>query len=290
MREPSKVESANDDVANRVDDAVDENPWFEKLTAAGWIAKGTVYILMGLAAVSVARQSARSDEASPEGSLAQVSQAPFGRVLLSVLAVGLFLYFVWRSLSVVVIRGSELTDWADRIGYSFSAIFYLFLGVSATRAVLTADDPGKSNTIESLSKSLLGWPAGRWLLGVGGVATIAVGLYFAIRKGIMRSFADDLVGVSPSPSANAPKRRTLVVAGIAGWIGRGIVTCLVGFFVVRASIRFDSGEARGFDRTLREVAGTSTGSILVWVCAIGLVTYGLFCLASYRFRELEDTS
>ncbi|MEZ5218444.1 MAG: DUF1206 domain-containing protein [Ilumatobacteraceae bacterium] len=59
-----------------------------------------------------------------------------------------------------------------------------------------------------------------------------------------------------------------------GWIGRGVVTGLVGFFVTRAAIRFDPNDAAGFDRSLERIATTSTGSLLVLVAAICLMVYG----------------
>ena len=223
-----------DKVADGVDDTVDEHPWLERLASFGWMAKGVVYVLMGLAAISIARQDETGEEASPQGSLKQISESPWGRFLLPVLAAGLFLYALWRFLSVALIREHGLQEWADRIGFAFSGAFYTVLGWSATKAVLNGSEEGSSNTVERLSKALLETQPGRWLLGIGGAVTMAVGLYFGIRKGIMRSFAEDLDGVHERPSANEPKRRALLVAGIAGWIGRGIVTGLVGFFIARA--------------------------------------------------------
>ncbi len=281
--------AAADTLADSVDDAVDEHPWLERLTQIGWIAKGVVYTLMGLTAVQVARQNPTSKDASPEGSIGRVGEAPLGRILLVVLTVGLLLYCVWRLLSVAAIRGRGLSDWGDRIGYGFSGLFYLVLAFTAGKAALIGVDPEGSNSVEQISKSLLEMTAGRWLLGAVGIATIGIGIYFAVHKGVQRSFVDDLKSVSPSPSDNEPKRAALVIAGVTGWIGRGIVTALVGFFIVRAAVRFDPNEARGFDRSLRQVAGTSTGSTLVLVCAVGLIAYGVFCLMSHRFRTLKDS-
>ncbi len=276
----------DDSVADSVDDAVDDNPWVERLTQWGWIAKSAVYTLMGLTALQISRQSAPDDEASPEGSIGRVAEAPFGRAVLVVLTAGLVLYFAWRILSVVTIHGNELSDWADRVGYSFSGLFYLLLAWTAGKAAFTGVQPKKSNSVESLSKSLLDMTAGRWLLGVAGLATIAVGVYFIVHKGVQRSFADDLDGVSATPAGNEPKRRALLISGVIGWIGRGIVTSLVGYFVVRSAVRFDPDDARGFDRSLRQIAGTSLGSGLVLVCAVGLIAYGVFCFFSRRFRSL----
>lgn len=276
-------------VADTVDDAVDENPWIEKVFQFGWIAKSLVYTLMGVAAIQIARLDSNADgEASPEGSIAAIADAPVGRALLAVLTTGLALYFIWRILSVAIIHGNGVREWADRVGYTFSGLFYLVLAYTAGKAAFTGIDPEKSNTVERLSKSVLEMTGGRMLLGAAGLITIGVGTYFIIHKGIQRSFADDLARVQPDPQDNEPKRAALVIAGVIGWVGRGIVTVFVGFFVVRAAVRFDADDARGFDQSLRQVAGTGLGSAVVFACGIGLIAYGAFCFASYRFRTLDD--
>jgi hypothetical protein len=287
--ERSGRDSAADDIADGVDDAVDEHPVIERLTRLGWIAKGVVYLLMGATAVSIARQEPTDDQASPTGSLAKVIEQPGGRFLLGVLAVGLALYSVWRILSVAIIRGTELRCWLERVGYAFSAAFYAVLTWVAARTSMRGREGGRDNTVERLSRSLMesGW--GRWAVGIGGVVTLAVGIYFVVRKGIMRSFVDDLRGVHRGTNDETVDH-LLVVSGVAGWIGRGVVTILVGFFVTRAAVRFDPDDARGFDDSLRHVATTSTGTVLVWCAAIGLVLYGAFCLLSHARRKIEDNS
>jgi succinate dehydrogenase hydrophobic anchor subunit len=283
------ADSPADDVADHVDDAVRENPAIEHLTRLGWIAKGVVYILMGGTAVSIARHSASSgsDEASPKGSLEQVLEQPGGRVMIGVLAVGLALYCIWRVLSVAVIRSNDLHAWADRIGYSFSAIFYGVLTFVAAKAAVNGVQPEKDNTIETWSTEIMGWTFGRWLIGAAGVVVLAIGAYFIVSKGIQRGFCKDLTGVSGRADDDEIEK-ALVIAGVAGWIGRGVVTMLVGFFMTRAAWRFDPDDARGFDGSLRRLAEGGIGSVLVWIAAIGLILYGAFCLASHRRRRLRE--
>lgn len=274
--------------ADGVDDAVRERPWLESLGRLGWIAKGVVYLLFGATATQIARQEPSDDEASPAGALNRVLEQPGGRVLLSLMAVGLVLYFLWRVLSVAVIRGSDLSAWADRVGFSFSAAFYALLAFTAVRAVMRGSESGGDSTVEQISRSLLDTTWGRVLVTVGGVVTIGVGLFFLVQRGIMHSFTDSLHGVDESDDEALD--RVIVAAGIAGWIGRGVVTILVGYFVARAAITFDPDDARGFDGALRAIATTSTGTILVWVSAVGLMLYGAFCVLSHRYRRLEDDS
>ena len=278
----------SDTVAEGVNEAVRERPWLETVGQLGWVAKGFVYLLFGATATQIARQEPSDDEASPTGALNRVLEQPGGRILLSVMAVGLALYFLWRVLSVAVIRGNDLSAWAHRIGYGFSAVFYVLLAFTAARTVMRGRESGGDSTVEQISRSLLDTGWGRVLVTVGGVITIAVGLYFVVSKGIMRSFTDDLHGVDESDDQAIDW--AIIASGVAGWIGRGVVTILVGFFVARAAIMFDPDDARGFDGALRKVATSSTGEIFVWVSAAGLMLYGAFCVFSHRYRRIEDNT
>lgn len=279
---------SSDGVADGVDDVVREHPWLETVGQVGWVAKGFVYLLFGAAATQIARQERTDNEASAEGALNRILEQPGGRVLLSVMAVGLVLYFLWRVLSVAVIRGSDLSDWAHRIGYGFSALFYVFLAFTAARTVMRGSESDGESTIEQVSRSLLDTGWGRVLVTVGGVATVVIGLVFVVHKGLMRSFTDDLHGADGS--GDDALDRLIIAAGVAGWIGRGLVTILVGFFVARSAINFDPDDARGFDGALRQAATDPTGEILVWVSAVGLVLYGAFCVFSHRYRRIEDNT
>ena len=193
-----------------------------------------------------------------------------------------------------MIRGHGLAEWGDRIGYSFSAIFYAVLCWTAVAAAYRGDEPAESSEIERLSREILDASFGRHAVGAAGIIMIVVGLYFAVHKGVQRSFADDLRGIDPDVGRNEPREAAIAIAGIVGWIGRGVVTILVGFFLLRSAIEFDPSDARGFDRSLRALAsgsvGGSVGATFVFVCGVGLILYGVFCVASHRRRELEDNS
>lgn len=282
----------SDDAAGPADEAerfVDRHERsIEVFTRVGWLAKGAVYVLFGLTAVAIARQAEQDDEASPQGALGQVMEAPAGRALMALMAVGLLLYSLWRAASVVAVDGDDLHALAERVGYGFSSVFYLLLGYTAARSAWIGQESDGSNTVESVSTTLLENTVGRWVLGAVGLVTIAVGLYFTVSKGVMRGFADDVRGVTEQGGADGSDT-VMWVCGIAGWCGRGLVTILVGYFIVRSAVTFDASEARGFDRALREAASTTIGSLLVWMSAIGLIAYGVFCLMSHRRRSLGGT-
>ena len=277
----------NNDVTNSVpetvDGVVDDQPWVKAVASAGWVAKGAVYTLMGLTAFAIGRRKPSDDQASPEGAISQVVANPAGRFLLGVLSVGLFLYAMWRLLSAALVRGSELKDWLQRVGYLFSAAFYSLLAFTAARSVIRDVQPEDSNTIEELSRSMLESPIGRWVLFIVGVVAFAVGLYFIVDKGFGKSFLDEL----NFSKASKQERSAITAAGVIGWVGRGFVTAAVGFFVSKAAWDVDRDDARGFDRALRELAAHDSGRYAVIAAGVALIAYGVFCIMSFRHQELD---
>ncbi|MET0909500.1 MAG: DUF1206 domain-containing protein, partial [Ilumatobacteraceae bacterium] len=68
--------------------------------------------------------------------------------------------------------------------------------------------------------------------------------------------------------------------------GRGIVMGLVGWLLIRAAVRFKPDDAKGIDGALREVTGSTAGSMLVGFAAVALVLYGVFCIVSAPRQRL----
>lgn len=269
-------------VADQAAELHREHPWVERLTRWGWPAKGVVYTLMGFLAVTIARHEPTDEDASPEGALSIVLERPFGRVLLLAVAAGLVLYSTWRILSVVIKQGSSLHDWLERIGYGFSAVFYLLLAWAAVRAAVAGDDLDRSTMVEDLSRPLLESTFGRMLVALAGLVVVGVAAYFA-STGLRRSFLDDL----DLPRGEV-EHRLIETSGVIGWLGRATVTFLVGLFLVVAAVQADPSDARGFDRSLREVASNGVGGWVVLLAGIGLLVYGLHCFVVARHMRLRS--
>jgi hypothetical protein len=276
-------------VAAKVEEVVDERPWVEKLMRLGWFAKGLVYLLMGVAAWSIARAPFSSDkQASPQGVLHAVATQTGGRLLLVVLGVGLLLYALWRLATVATTRGWDLQAVLQRLGYLFSAVFYGSLAYTSIRAAQHDTKPTDPYSVEHLSSKLMGNSTGRAVLVVGGVVVIGVGVFFVV-KAVTRKYADNLRGVSRSFAANTGMSKVLWVLGLVGWLARGVVTGMLGFFVTRAAWIYHPAEAHGFDAAFRDVARDPTGKKLVMAFAVGLVLYGVYCLLSAPRRKVADS-
>lgn len=278
-------------VHNPVGQLAAEHPGAVKIGRAGWFAKGVVYVIAGVLAIEVAARASGwsnspttgSQEASPTGAVKTVAGSGGGTLLLWLLAIGMFIYALWRIVTAALPGGKDAEAMAHRIGYVCSAIIYSTFAVSAIALARRAPtSPDGNKKVTDISASIMSHSAGRVLLGAVGVIIIAVGLY-RISKGVKLDVNDelDLSGMSPA-RVTWTKR-----LGAIGEIGRGIGIGLVGFFLLRSAITYNAGDATGLDGALRRLAVSGWGQVVVLIVGVGFVAYGVFCLATFTHRRLQ---
>jgi hypothetical protein len=268
-----------------------EHPGVVTVGKAGWFAKGVIYVIAGVLALSIALKasgwsdspSAGAEEASPTGAIKTVAGSGAGTVLLCLLAIGMLIYAAWRVVSALLPGGSDANARLRRIGYIVSAIIYTTFAVTALALArhASADENG-NRKVTDITSPIMSNAVGRWLIGIAGVIVMAVGVY-RLSKGIRVDVNDelDLSGLSPT------RVRWSTRLGAIGEIGRGIGIGLVGFFILRAAITYRASEATGLDGALRRLATNSWGVVVVFVVGIGFAAYGIFCLATFTHRRLE---
>jgi hypothetical protein len=263
---------------------VAHHPGFVAAGRAGWVAKGIVYGLVGILALQIALHRGSDSgsgtgeqEASQLGAVAEIAERSYGKPLLWLIAVGLLLYAAWRLVSAALPAENSAKAWATRVGYLVSALVYAVLGRAAIAFARGTGSGGESedSKVERFTRDLMENSAGRWLVGFIGVGVIGIALVFAL-KGITASFRDEL---EPRP-VGPISHEGIIALGRVGWIGRGVVTGLVGWLFIRAAVMFDPDEAQGIDGALRKATSAPIGAVLVGVSAAALVTYGVFCIVS----------
>src|SRR5690606_28692648 len=99
-------------------------------------------------------------------------------VLLWVIAIGLVLYVLWRLCSILLPAENSLKAWVTRVGYAISAITYAALAWSAISFARGPAGGGGTSSedarVERFTRSLMDHTGGRWLIGLIGVAVVAV--------------------------------------------------------------------------------------------------------------------
>jgi Domain of Unknown Function (DUF1206) len=249
------------------------------LARLGFVAKGVVYALIGVLAFQVALgDRERTDQ---KGALAKVAEQPFGSVLLWLMALGFAAYAVWRLSEAAWGRRDETDEkkrTVKRIGSAANGVVYLSLGVLAMR---TATNSPSSSSQTGWTAKVLDTTGGQTIVVVAGLVVIAIGVGLAVR-GLKTDFEKHLERGRMSTTTYDVVRRL----GQAGYVCRGIVFGLVGGLVIKAAVDHQPGKARGFDAALKSVAGAPFGQVLLMAAALGLICFGLYCLAEARYRRL----
>lgn len=273
-------------------DLREARPSIVRIARLGWFAKGTVYLLAGVLAVSLATRSLRwktpevDGEASPTGAIKELAGVAGGRALLYVLGIGLILYAAWRFYTAIAKGGAGAEAVAKRIGYGFSAILYLTFAVTAFALAKHPQENANGNAkVSDITTRILDHSLGRWIIGACGLIAIAVGAY-RFRKGLTGDVEDEL----NLSALSANRRRWLHRLGVLGEIGRGVAIALIGFFLLRASMTANAQEATGLDGALRRLATQRWGAVVVAIVGLGFVAYGIFCLLTFNHRQLQAPS
>src|SRR5258707_14458791 len=82
---------------------------FEYLSRAGFVARGLVYGIIGVLAIKLALGQG-GKLTNQQGALHTVAKQPFGTVLLTLVAIGLGGYSLWRLIGAAIGHGPECSD------------------------------------------------------------------------------------------------------------------------------------------------------------------------------------
>lgn len=247
---------------------------------AGFIARGVIYVLIGILAVQVATGGG-GDEADRQGALHQIGSKPAGTAMLWALAVGFACMALWRGAQAVIGTGGENKPGSRALSAGRAVFYGSVCWGTAAYAAGTGGSSGSDKKAKDWTASALKLPGGRWLVGLAGCVLIGVGVGLAVRAA-KRSFLKKLNTGEMSPRV----RQAVTFSGTGGGVARGAVYAGAGVFVLVAAIRFNPDKAKGMDATLRAFAGTPAGPWLLGAVAVGLVLYGVFSFASARWRRL----
>ncbi len=276
---PTSARSASAGAGHAANQAA-HSKTFDLAARLGFLAKGLVYVLIGLLAIQVALGN--SQEADQEGALQAVSEQPFGSVVLWLMVVGFAAYAMWRFSEAAWGRRDESDEkkrTIKRIGSAANGVVYLAFGVLAYRTVTGGASSGGG---EPVTAKVLEWQNGEALVIAAGVVVIAIAIGLAIR-GLMTDFEKHLNTSSMSRTTFQTVRRL----GQAGYVARGIVFALVGGLIIKAAVDHKPGKAEGFDTALKSVADAPYGKFLLIAAALGLICFGAYAISEARYRRID---
>ena len=264
--------------------------WRDPLGRAGMVARGVLYVVLGLLAIQFARGDTSSDQVSQSGAIQTVADQPFGKVLLVALTLGLICLFVWRLIQTFVGDPVEGDEAKDRAKYFGKAVIYGALVVTAVKITIDnwdgggttssqATSGGGDQTQQQATSTLFDLPAGRWLVAIVGLVLIGAAVYEVYHHTVQASFMKRMAPRGDGSSG------AIELFGRIGYAARSVVWAISGVFFVVAAIDYDPNESKGISGALQELADHSWGRVVLWATAVGLFLFGLFCLLEARYRK-----
>ena len=236
---------------------------FELLSRAGFVARALIYAIIGVLALKLALGHG-GKLTNQQGALHTVAHQPFGKLLLTLVAIGLGGYSLWRFVRAAIGHGPEGADSGfDRVAALGSGIAYGAMCVLAIEILMGAGGGNAANPKQAAA-GVFGWPAGVWIVGVAGAITVGTGLYQGYR-GITKKFLDD----SKTAEMGARTREWISVLGTVGHLARMVVFGLVGVFLIKAAVDYNPSAAVGLDGALAKIVHRSYGPFALGVVAAG---------------------
>jgi Domain of Unknown Function (DUF1206) len=245
----------------------------------GYAGRGLVYLVVAgfsLYALWYGGQAQGTGSA-----LAQLEATAWGGVVLVVIAIGLVAYTVWRAVDALYdleAKGSGGKGLAARAGMAISGLVYLGLAFAALSLVVSEGAGGGSGGGSSIPRAVdtvMGWPAGRWLVAAAGLAVIGAGIGYGVEawKGSYRK----------SLRANRFTTRWNWMLRF-GVLAHAVVIAVIGFLLLLAAWRANPSEAGGTEEAFEWLHAQAYGQVLVTAVCVGLLGFALFCFVNAAYR------
>src|SRR5215203_4182512 len=256
---------------------------FEMLARFGYFVRGVLYFLVGVIAVQVAI-GARGATEGKGGALTTISAQPFGKVLLVAVVIGLLGYSLWGIVRAVfdpMDKGTAPKGLAQRAGYLVSAASYGVLIIPAVSIIMGSGSGEDGDGASKQTAFALSQPLGHWLVIIAGLIAMG-GAIGQMYLGVTSKFAKDF----KKGEMSKEELEAATWVGRVGYVARGVVFLLGGFFLVKAALESDPGEARGLDGALAALAGGSFGMPLLLAVALGLAAFGVYSMLCTKWIKL----
>ena len=228
----------------------------------GFITLGVAYGALGWLALHLAWIRARHVGGFP-AAFRYLLQQPYGEPILVAIAAGLAAFTLGRLSDVV----AKKTPGLARLVALFDAAGHALLAWLAIAVLFGVRRGGTPRYILAWALGLPYGPA--LLLGVAVVIAVgAVQLFQGVTGRLARKPAPQKIGRTASGIA--------LRVGRFGYATRGVVTGILGWFLVRVALEHDPQSYRGLGGALGLLQSMRFGGILLAVAGAGLVAYGAY--------------
>jgi len=259
------------------------NTWIEKIARTGLIAKGVVYVILGIlgfmAAFEIGGQS--NSATNKSGVFGSIKDFPGGVFVLGLLAAGLVCYSVWRGVQTFSSNNNVDIKWSKRVRYFFSGLVYLSLAFTASQMIFRSHSE-KGDKNQYWVSQILDKSFGQWFIGLGALALAGVGIY-QIYYGLSGKYKKHVQQLNLHSRGSS----LLLRSGKIGYLSRGIVWLILSYLMLQAALHNNSSEAGDTGKAFSFIESSSYGSYLLAALGIGLISYGVFNFIRARYETFK---
>jgi len=264
-----------------------EHPVATHIARWGFATRGVLYLIIGGLALKAALGAGGATTDNP-GAVETLYQQPFGRFLVTVVAIGFVVYALWLFIQATLDTegyGTEVQGIGARIGAAVLGFTYLGLAALAFGLVTHKRQNATSTdkATQDWTARLLAHPFGVVLVVLAGLVVLGIAGFFAYQAATAR-FRDHL-------DLSRPWARTWALPlGRIGYAALAVADLPIGIFLIIAAVRHNAGEAKGLGGALATLAQQPYGRFLLAVVALGLIVYGLYSFVEAYCRRLVSPS
>ncbi|MGY6630205.1 MAG: DUF1206 domain-containing protein [Wenzhouxiangella sp.] len=255
----------------------------EVLARLGYLAKGTVFLAVGLLALLALAGFGEGRITGSDGGIHVIGRSLPGRWGFGLLAVGLSAHVFWRIYQVIMdpaSRGFGLAGVVQRAGLLVSAGFYTSMVIVTLSAVTgLISRPDSSQDVAALWLDKPGGPA---LFGLLGVVVIGVALYQGWRA-VGQPFRAQWLGRRWMGWSHG----ALALVASFGIAVRALLFLLIGWSFLRAGWFSSSDEMTDVATALWRMSRDEYGGWKLGAVALGLLCYGLYCWMNAALKRIE---
>lgn len=260
-------------------------PWIEGMARVGFVAKGVLYVTIGALAVMAALGQGGSASTDKHEVLTKIYDAPFGRAMVAMLALGLAGYALWRIIEGIrdpEHRGKDAKGIALRTGSILGGLIHLALAGAAASLVLWQSGGGKGEgeQAEHWSARALSYPGGVYVLWAVAGTLLAYGAYQ-----LFRAFKKDVDKHLHVHGLGDTGRKIIFGVSRFGIAARGIVFGTIGVLFATAARSHNPSESGGLADSMQRLV--QLGKWPFFAIAAGVVAYGLYQFICAKYRRIE---
>ena len=245
------------------------------LPVYGCIATGVIYLGIGVIAI-LSFLRVKDGGADETSLLAFLNDYVLGELAVWAIAFGTISYVIWRIYEAIrdpYSYGSSFRGIIRRTGIALSSVADALICYSAVRIIFgsgTENTDGQPDEYREMASRIMHEDNAAWLIVAGGLIVLTTAVIQLV-YGVSRGYRERLDIGHFKPIS----KKIVHYLAVVGYISRGTVLGIIGFFLAKAGITQNAQHIVNTDKAF-DFIGDHIGGIAFISVALGTICYSLF--------------